>query len=97
MTDNEAANKASNILAGLIMMSLKCDMILSELKAKAGAAGNDLDPVEIPETMYLIGASQALKAALECIDDPMAGVNALESDVSEIRFKAQVLMMERGK
>ena len=27
----------------------------------------------------------------------IAGANALEGDVSEIRFKAQVALMERGK
>ena len=87
----------SNIMAGLVLMTLKVDELMAGLKEAAAAAmnGEKVDPSIAPEALYIIGASEAIGAILKCADDPFNGVEEFEKNVSELRFHAQLASMER--
>lgn len=90
-----AEDKLNNMMAGLVLMTLKVDEFKAGLRevTKAAINGEKVDPSIAPEALYIIGASETLTAILKCAEDPLAGVNSLEKNVSDLRFHAQLATM----
>lgn len=56
-----------------------------------------VDGVTHPSTVWadLIGAKEALNSVIDCLDDPLAGMRTLEENIGKLRFRMQVMQMER--
>lgn len=95
MAEVSKEQQVSNILAGLLVMNLKVDMLVIQQARRA--SDGELAAEDVPASMWLAGANDALKAALKCMENPDAGMLDLEEKMGIIRFKTQVCMMEHGQ
>lgn len=95
MAEVSKEQQVSNILAGLVVMNLKVDMLI--IQQAWNASDGELGTEDVPASMWLAGANDALKAVIKCMEDPDAGMRDLEEKMGVIRFKTQVCMMEHGQ
>lgn len=95
MAEVSKEQQVNNILAGLVVMNLKVDMLIIQQARRA--RDGELATEDVPVFMWLSGANDALKAVLKCMENPDAGMLDLEEKMSVIRFKTQVCMMGRGQ
>lgn len=95
MAEVSKEQQVNNILAGLVVMNLKVDMLIIQQDRKA--RDGELATEDVPASIWLAGADAALKAVLKCMENPDAGMLDLEEKMSVIRFKTQLCMMEHGQ
>lgn len=95
MAEVSKEQQVSNILAGLLVMNVMVETLISQ-QARRESDG-ELADEDVPASMWLIGVNDALKAVLKCMENPDAGMLDLEDKMSTIRFKTLVLMMEHGQ
>lgn len=95
MAEVSREQQVSNILAGLLVMNIRVDMLISQQARRA--SDGELADEDVPASMWLFGANDALKAVLKCMENPDAGMLDLEDKMGVIRFKTQVSMMEHGQ
>lgn len=99
MNESPEIKQAANLTMGLMVMCMRLDAIMAEFKplAEEVAAGGRPEGIagKAPELLYLIGAKEALDSVIDCLDDPLAGMRTLEENVGKLRFRMQVMQMER--
>lgn len=95
MAEVSNEQQMNNILAGLLVMNIRVDTLISQQARRA--SDGELADEDVPASMWLAGVNDALKAVLKCMEDPDAGMLDLEEKMGIIRFKTQVCMMEHGQ